>query len=368
MKKVLFVASVIGHIKAFHLPYLEMFKEQGFETHVAANGDMELPFIDILHNIPFERSPLNRRNISAYKQLKKIITDNEFDVIHCHTPVAAMLTRLVARKARKRGTKVIYTAHGFHFFKGAPKKNWMIFYPIEKLCARWTDVLLTINKEDYTIAKNKLHAKRVEYVPGVGINLDKFTASKLSDIERNEARKALGVSENDKMLLSVGELSNRKNHEVIIKAIAKLGNNSIRYFICGTGGLEEYLKKIIDDLQLTQQVKLLGRREDIATLCNCADLFVFPSKQEGLPVALMEAMACGLPIVCSDIRGNVDLIENEKGGYLCKTTDVDAFVENIRMIIDDKELCAKMSEINKNNIKTFELSSVAEEMRKIYFE
>jgi len=365
MKRVLFVASVALHINSFHIPFLKSFKEKGYTVDVATQKEAEVQYCDNNFKVAFERNPLKPSNVKAYKQLKKLIDKNEYDIIHCHTPVASILTRIAARKARKKGTKVIYTAHGFHFFKGAPKLNWLIYYPIEKLCAHWTDVLITINKEDYALAQKKMKAKHVEYVPGVGLNLDKFAASKLSVIERNEARKALGVFENDKMLLSVGELNDNKNHAVILKALQKLPDN-IKYCIAGQGVNEEKLLALSEKLGVKDRFQLLGQRCGIAKLLNCADIFCFPSLREGLPVSVMEAMACGLPVVCSDIRGNVDLIEDGKGGYLCKPTDVDAFAENIRMIIDTELKQKTMAETNEEKIKEFSSDKIKVIMNGIY--
>ena len=367
MKKVLFVASVIGHIKAFHLPYLEMFKEQDFETHVAANGDMELPFVDVLHNIPFARSPLNKNNISAYKQLKRLINENEYNIVHCHTPVAAMLTRLAARKARKKGTKVIYTAHGFHFFKGAPKKNWMIFYPIEKLCARWTDVLITINEEDFALAKKKIRAKRVEYVPGVGVDLSKFKPDLFDLVTRVEKRKALGLCEQDIMLLSVGELNNNKNHATVLNALSDMPEN-VHYFVAGSGINAKSLAGLAKSKQLDKRFHLLGLRSDIVELLNCADIFCFPSKREGLPVSVIEAMACGLPCVVSTARGNTDLINDGDGGYLCSPTDSAAFVVALNELISSPELREKIGKNNKKNSAKYSKSDIVQFVGEIYLE
>ncbi len=362
--KVLFVASIVGHISAFHLPYLEMFKENGYETHIAAKGEKGLPFVDVLYNIPFERSPIKKSNIFAFRQLKKIIGENDYDVIHCHTPVAAFLTRLAARKARKNGTKVIYTAHGFHFFKGAPLKNWLIFFPVEWISSFFTDLLITINKEDYSFAQKHMHAKHVECVHGVGMNEKKIAPSVIS---REEKRNELKIPENAKVLFSVGELNENKNHEVIIKAISKINNPDMHYVVAGEGDKKEYLNHLSATLGIQDKVHLLGFRTDINELLGCSDVFCFPSKREGLSVALMEATAAGLPIVCSDIRGNSDIIVDGEGGFLCNPINVDAFAERISLLIDNKELCTKMSKVNQENIKIFELKSVAEEMRKIYF-
>ncbi|MTL19379.1 glycosyltransferase, partial [Turicibacter sanguinis] len=226
-KKVLFVATVVKkHINVFHLPYLKWFQEQGFETHVAARDDFNgevcyIPHCDKHFNIPFERSPLNKNNISSYRQLTKIINKNQYEIIHCHTPIAAMLTRFAAIKARKKGTRVIYTAHGFHFFKGAPIINWLIYFPVEFICSFFTDILITINQEDYRLAKKVMKAKQVQYIAGVGVDIKKF---KNTNVDRDKKRKEIGVPEDAIMLLSVGELNKNKNHEVIIEALKNINN------------------------------------------------------------------------------------------------------------------------------------------------
>lgn len=308
MKKILYVATVVKtHIMEFHIPYLKMLKEMGWETAVAAKNDYEnaedccIPYCDAYFDVPFERSPLNFANIRAFRSLKRIVDEGNYDIVHCHTPVGGLLARIACIKARKSGTKVIYTAHGFHFYKGAPLKNWLLYYPVEKFCAHFTDVLITINHEDYELAKKKMKAKRVEYVPGVGIDIEKFANC---TVDRAAKRKELGIPEDATLLLSVGELNKNKNHEVVIRAIKDL---DVYYVIAGSGELQTYLQMLIDDLDLSDRVKLLGYRDDVAQLYKAADMFVFPSIREGLPVALMEAMASGLPIVCSRTRGNSEL-------------------------------------------------------------
>ena len=301
MKKVLFVATVVKtHIMEFHIPYLKMFKEMGWETAVAARNDYDnpadcvIPYCDTYYNVPFERNPLKPGNLKAYKELKHIIDEGEYDIIHCHTPVGAMLTRLAAKQARKQGTKVFYTAHGFHFYNGAPAINWILYYPVEKWLSRYTDVLITINKEDYERAKT-FKAGKVCYVPGVGIDLKKFN---VGYVNKEQKRKEIGVSADDFVLLSVGELIPRKNHEVVIRALSVLKQQDnlshIEYVICGRGVYEADMKKLAEGLDVADHIHFLGYRNDISEICNCADLFVFMSHQEGLPVALMEAMACCL--------------------------------------------------------------------------
>ncbi len=372
MKKVLFVATVVKtHIMEFHIPYLKMFKEMGWETAVAARNDYEnpadcvIPYCDTYYNVPFERNPLKPGNLKAYKELKHIIDEGEYDIIHCHTPVGAMLTRLAAKQARKQGTKVFYTAHGFHFYKGAPAINWILYYPVEKWLSRYTDVLITINKEDYERAKT-FKAGKVCYVPGVGIDLKKFNAGY---VNKEQKRKEIGVSADDFVLLSVGELIPRKNHEVVIRALSVLKQldklNHIEYVICGRGSYEADLRKLAEGLDVADHVHFLGYRNDISEICNCADLFVFMSHQEGLPVALMEAMACGLPAVCSNIRGNTDLIEDGVTGLLANNTPEEV-AQSISKMKSDTALRNRVASAALQKIKQFDLSSVEDEMSKIY--
>jgi len=367
MKKVLFVAHVVKrHFMLFHIPYVKWFKENGYETHVCANNDYEnkedcdIPYCDKYYDLPFQRSPFSAKNITAYKELKKLIDKNDYEIIHCHTPVGGVLTRLASRKARKKGTKVIYTAHGFHFFKGAPIINWMLFYPVEKLCARFTDVIITINQEDYKMAQ-KFKANEVVYVPGVGIDTKKFSGL---NVDRNEKRKELGILDNQIAMLSVGELSKRKNHKLVIEALAKLNNPNIVYLICGQGDLDKYLKDKARDLNVN--VKFLGFRKDVSEISMAVDMFVFPSLQEGLPVALMEAMVAGLPVVCSKIRGNTDLIEDGKGGYLVRTDDIEGFNKYIEKIINNTKIRERMSNFNIEAVKKYDKNSVEEKMLIIY--
>ena len=372
MKKVLFVATVVKtHIMEFHIPYLKMFKEMGWETAVAARNDYEnpadcvIPYCDTYYNIPFERNPLKPGNLKAYQRLKKVIDEGEYDIIHCHTPVGAMLTRLAAKQARKRGTKVFYTAHGFHFYKGAPAVNWLLYYPVEKWLSHYTDVLITINKEDYERAKS-FKAGKVCYVPGVGIDLKKFN---VGYVDKNEKRQEIGVHADDFVLLSVGELIPRKNHEVVIRAMSVLKQADklahLEYVICGRGTYEAELKKLAEELGVADHIHFLGYRTDIAEICNCCDLFVFMSHQEGLPVALMEAMACGLPAVCSNIRGNTDLIEDKKTGLIADNTPNEV-AKAIEMMREDGDLREQVASAALQKIKQFDLSSVEDEMAKIY--
>lgn len=313
-----------------------------------------------VYQIETSRSPLNRNNLIAVRQIKKITEEKHYDIVHCHTPVAAMCTRIACRGVRKKGTKVFYTAHGFHFYKGAPLKNWLVYYSVEKLCSYFTDVLITINQEDYALAKKKMKANQVVYIPGVGIDLDKF--GKIT-VKKEEKRRELRIPDNVKWMLNIGELIPRKNQETLIRAVARIEN--LYLTIAGCGELEDSLTRLIDELRVSDRIMLLGFRTDISELCNSCDIFAFSSFHEGLPVSVMEAMASGLPVVCSRIRGNIDLID-ENGGELFDPHSVEDCQNAIlRLINRDTK---KMSEYNLNRIKDFEISNVNNSMKKLYFE
>lgn len=368
VKKILMTATVQSHIIGFYKNIILFLKSNGWEIHIAGKGDLKgiddklRQNIDKIYDIPFSRSPKSLDNISAYKILKEIISENNYDIIHCNTPMGGVVTRLAAQDARKNGTKVIYTAHGFHFFKGAPLLNWLCYYPVEKMLARFTDVLITINEEDYKIADKKLKAGHIYYIPGVGIDLNRFClCANFSD-----SREKNGMSDNEFAVLSVGELSERKNHEVIIRALAELNNKKLNYYIVGEGRLKGYLEDLAQSLGLENQVHLLGFRKDVDKLCRKSDLFAFPSKQEGLPVALMEAMATGLPIVCSKIRGNTDLIEDKVNGLMYSYNDVNGFATGIQKLYDDANMRRSMCDNNLEKITDFSSDVVQGMLGNIY--
>lgn len=342
--KVLYVATVVKkHIVQFHIPFLKMCKEAGWETAVAARNDYAnaddcvIPFCDTYYDIPFERSPLKLKNIAAYRELKKVIAEGGYDIIHCHTPVGALLTRLAARSARKKGTKVFYTAHGFHFYTGAPLLNWLVYYPVERFLARWTDVLITINKEDYARAQ-KFKAGKVVYVPGVGIDVLKFSEP-IAEEQRHEIRAGMGVPDDAVLLCSVGELIQRKNHAIVIRALAQLSNQSIHYCIAGDGENRDQLTALAHELGISERVHLLGYRSDVHELYKVSDLFCLPSFQEGLPVALMEAMASGRPCVASRIRGSMDLLDGQNAMLFDPTNVEECKAKIDRMMAENKDLC-----------------------------
>ena len=372
-KKVLFVATVVKtHIMEFHVPYLKMFQQMGWQTAVAAKNDYEdpkdcvIPYCDTYYNIPFARIPWKKDNITSYRALKRIIDEGAFDIIHCHTPVGAMIARLAAAGARKRGTKVIYTAHGFHFFKGAPLVNWLVYFPAEWLLAGLTDILVTINKEDHAFACRNLRAKRIEYVPGVGIDTGRFSAG---NTDRLAKRQELGFTESDFLILTVAEMTKNKNHTTVLKAMALLKDReeyrNMYYLICGRGEQWPNLEAEATELGISDHVVFLGYRHDVPQLCSCSDLFAFMTLREGLPVSLMEAMSCGLPTVCQNIRGNNDLIEDGvEGDFIANTPQAvaDAFLRMYRQ----PQRRQQMGRAAREKVCQFDEANVHHIMKDIY--
>lgn len=364
MKKILLVSTVSRQFYLFEQGNIEVLNSLGYEVHAAANyndASERLDTINIVrHHFEIQRSPFSFKNIRAYKQLREILKSEKFDAVHCHTPMGGVLARLAAKADGI--SPIIYTAHGFHFYKGAPLINWLIYYSIEKLLSKYTDVLITINEEDYKMAQS-FKAKKVVCVPGIGVDTSKF--DKMS-IDKKKKREELGILSDAIVLLSIGEMINRKNHKTVLKAISKLNCEKIVYLICGKGELEDYLKALVKKLNIKSKVKFLGFRNDIPEICLISDVFAFPSYQEGLPVALMEAMSAGLPVVCSAIRGNMDLIEHGRGGYLLKPNDVNGFATSIQKLIHDYDLRKKMGDQNIAQIKKFDISIVKKDMEDIY--
>lgn len=368
MKKVLFTATVDSHILQFHIPYLKMFKEKGYEVHVATNGTENIPYCDVKHVVSFERSPIKINNLKAIKQLKKIIDKEKFEIIHCHTPMGSVVTRLAAKKARKEGTKVIYTAHGFHFYKGAPILNWLLFYPIEWYLAKYTDTLITINQEDFKRAQSNFQrrCKDIEYVQGVGIDIKKFSFEMLED-KKIKLRESLNLRKNEFVLTCIARLDRNKNQGFLIEAIKRL---TIRYpnIHLLLVGIDEFNNKYNEQAkEIMSNVHFLGYRKNIPELLAITDIAVSSSLREGLPVNILEAMASGIPVIATEARGVRDLIKNEENGYVVPKKNIDVFIDKVIKLYNNKELCDKMHKNNLKDIKKYCLDNVLKNMDKIYF-
>ncbi len=372
-KKVLFVATVVKtHMMQFHLPYLKMFQDMGWETAVAAKNDYEdpadcqIPYCDTYYNIPFDRTPWKKANIRSYRMLKAIMDEGNYDIIHCHTPVGALIARLAALSSRKKGTKVIYTAHGFHFFKGAPLVNWLCYFPFEWALSFVTDVLITINGEDYARARKVMHPKRLEYVPGVGIHTAKF---RQDSIDPKEKRHQLGFREADFLMLTVAEMTKNKNHITILRAMAQMKDapeyEKLHYLIVGRGEQWPSLETSARELGIADHVHFLGYRTDAPQMYRCCDLFAFMPFREGLSVALMEAMSSGMTVFCTQIRGNTDLVEDGVSGIFVEN-NAPAVAQAIRKLMANPDLCKSLGQGAATKALMFDDENVHAKVKEIY--
>jgi len=367
--RALLTATVLSHIAQFHQPAIDLLKQSGYEVHVAARNNLaekpglSLGGVDRVIDVPFERSPLSPRNLLAARRLRRVLRDTDYDLIHCNTPVAGLLTRLCGQRSRRRGARMIYTAHGFHFYKGAPLLNWLVYYPIEWLSAFGTDVLITINHEDHRRA-SRFPARSVEYVPGVGVDLDRFRSP---TVEPSEVRRRLGLAENAFVVLSIGELNDNKNHQTIIKALAATTTPGLQYLICGNGPRREELEQLALDLGLKDRVSLLGYRRDIPELLAASDAFCLPSIREGLSLAAVEAMAAGKPVVCSRNRGSEDLVDAGITGLVVdEAEDVAGFTSALDSLASNPETSAAMGSRNVHRARDYSVECVVSKLVTVY--
>lgn len=366
-KRILFCATVDYHFKAFHLPYMKWFKEQGWEVHVAAAGDMELPFVDERYDIPISRSPVSTKNLKAYKKLKSIMEENQYKIIHCHTPVGGVLGRLAARNVLKNGTKVIYTAHGFHFCIGAPLHSWLIYYPIERWLSRYTDCLITINEEDYNRAvKHKFKAQRIEHVNGVGVDVKRFKPAEIAF--KNELRITYGYNVDDFLLFYAAEFNKNKNQQLLIRAMALIKDDlpNGKLLLAGDGALVGECRRLAESLGVGDRICFLGFRDDIKELLQISDVAVASSYREGLPVNIMEAMAMGLPIIASENRGHRELVSNKENGFIVSSMDPLEFSRNILNVSNSPRLREELGAVSLVRGHQFSLECVGNEITQIY--
>jgi glycosyltransferase EpsD len=369
MKKVLFVATVDSHILHFHIPHIKYFKENDYEVHVASNGTSNIPYVDKKHNIPFERSPLKAGNIKAYKELKTIVENNNFSLIHCHTPMGGIIARLAAKTRRKTGTKVAYTAHGFHFFEGASIMNWMVYYPIEKWFAKYTDCLITINDEDYQRAVDRhFQANLIKKVNGVGVDLGTFYPA--ANDQKSLLRKENNLQVDDFVLVYCAELNHNKHQDLLINAVHLLKDKipTIQLLLAGQGSLESHYKEQVKSLGIEDKVQFLGYRKDMPNVFKIADVAVSASRREGLPVNIMEALATGLPLVVTDCRGNRDLVINGQNGYVIGINDVAGFADAIEELYKSSEKRREFGNKSIELVNKFSMEPVMEELINVYDE
>lgn len=368
--KILYTASVLSHICQFHLPVMEMLQKEGHEIHVAAKNNLaeknglQLEFTDRYIEIPIQRSPKDRRNIEAYKKLKKLFQEEYYDVVICNTPVAGVLTRMAAKETRKRGTTVIYMAHGFHFYKGAPKKYWLI-YPIERYFAnRRTDILITINKEDFQRAK-KDFCCTVKHIYGVGVRTDRYHPAEFE--QQMQMRRNVGVEESDFVIICSKELMFNNNQKTLFRAVALIKNKvpNMKVLIAGNGPDEEMLRKLAVELKIDDIVRFLGYRTDLEKVVPMANLVVSCSYREGMPLNIIEAMLCARPIIASHNRGHNELIEEGKTGYLYDMLDEKMLADYIMKIVQNPKKAIEFGKRAYEKVQNYTSDEVVKQMKKI---
>lgn len=365
MKKVLYVTTVSRTINAFLIPHINMLLDNGYEVHCACSidkpVDKELQRRGVkIFEVPFSRNPLGIGNIKAFIKLEELQRINDYDIVHVHTPIAAIYGRLL--KLNFPSLRIIYTAHGYHFLKGGSKLGWIIYYPIEKIMAKFTDVTININKEDYEITKEKLKHKKCYLLNGVGLDLDKY--KKLSSKEIQEKRKEFGIKDKDFVVLMIAEINKNKNHIQLINAMDILKDKypNIKVLCIGDGTLKESLEKQIILRNLQNNIFMLGYRLDVNKLINISDIGILLSRREGLPRNIMEFMACGRKVIATDIRGCRDLICDETIGTLVNVDDYESTAKAIEKyyILNDKSF-----EVSKE-IRKYDIESINSELLKIY--
>lgn len=372
--KILYILNIANKVNNFSEASMRACLNLGMEFHIAGNwkyksinekNNDEKKYGIKIYQIDFKRNPLHPKNLKAFIQLLSLMKNEKYDILHCNTPVGGVYGRLAAKICGIK--RIIYQVHGFHFYKGAPKFNWMIYYPIEKVLSYLTDALITINYEDYNIAKNFNFRKKenIYYIPGVGFDIE---INEKINVDKIKIREKLGLAPDDIVCISAGELNSNKNNIIILEALNILKNLKIHYLLCGVGNLKERLSKYVLDNNLRENIHFLGYRDDVKELMKISDIFIMSSFREGLSRSIMEAMASGLPCIVSDIRGNRDLIKNEKGGFLVNPTDAKEFAEKISLLVNKTELREKMKEYNLKKIKEFDIRIVEKELEKIYIE
>lgn len=364
MKKALIVATIGGFLPVSEINNATLLQELGYEVHYAANMNIKIYEFDeqklidhgfILHHIGFSKNPFQFKKLAdGISAVRHIIEEEQIDVVHCHTPVGGVVGRMASHRAKTAKPYVIYTAHGFHFYKGAPKLNWLLYYPVEYLLSKITDCIVTINAEDYARAQ-KMCSKKCIRIPGVGINLKRFVPK-----EKNEHEKF--------RIISLGELNKNKNHSTIIKAIASLNDADITYEIYGNGPLKEELQELISSYGLESQVHLMGFTMENEKVLAEADCCVFPSYREGLGLAGLEAMACKVPLIVSDNRGTREYARHGKNAIVCEPGNVTQFAEAIMRIKEEKEYAMQLAENAYETVQSFSAEKSTKIMRRVYEE
>lgn len=367
-KRVLLTATVQSHICQFHKPLIRILKEYGFKVDVAARNNLsekngqELENVDDVFDIPFTRNPISINNLKCYFALRKIIKEKEYSIVSCNTPAAGVVTRLAARNSENQ--MVYYTAHGFHFYKGASVKNWLLYYPIEKIMARRCNTIITINEEDYKFASSHLRTNTVR-IHGVGADSSRF---RLKDEQlSNEYKKRFDLLDK-KVVICVGELNANKNQKVLIEAMKEIvyDNPNTVLLLAGNGPLDASLHNLVKELRLERHVRFLGYVTNVQDYVQAADVLVSCSFREGLPMNIVEAMLSGIPIVAARNRGNSELIQDNYTGWsFDPSNEDDCYRAVIAALTDDTNRKVYVENALKL-AQLFSVENVSKELKQVY--
>lgn len=367
MKKILYITTLSRTINAFLVPHIEMLINKGNLVDCACYIDntIDNKLIDKgvkVYNITFTRNPLDISNLKAFKQLITIQEENRYDIVHVHTPIASIYGRLLKLKFPELRT--IYTAHGFHFYKGAPLVNWIIYYPIEKIMSKLTDTIITMNEEDYQSAL-RFNIRQVYKINGVGIDLEKY---KTQNLDVNELRRSLSLKKSDFVILMIAEINKNKNHRQMIEAVNLLKKNGInvKVLCAGDGIMFNELKNEICKRKLDENIQMLGFRSDISSLISVCDIGILLSRREGLPRNIMEFMAYGKPVVGTDIRGIKDQVKHNENGMLVGLDDYMETSKCIEKLYKTEELRRDLGLNCKLKVIDYKIDSILEELAYIY--
>lgn len=363
--KVLYITTVSRTINAFLVPHIKMLLKNGYVVDCACSIDKHVDEGLIrdgvnIYDIPFCRNPLSLNNLKAFKELMKIQKKNNYDIVHVHTPVASIYGRLLKLRFRKLNT--IYTAHGYHFLKKGPKIGWVLYYPIEKIMAKLTDITININKEDYEITKNRLKPKKCYLVNGVGLDLSKYKP--LSEEEIYKKREELGIKKEDFIIIMIAELNRNKNQIQLIKAMELLKDihPNVKALLVGEGEKLSELKEEVINKHLEDNVKFLGFRNDINELINISNIGVLLSYREGLPRNVMELIANNKKVIVTNIRGCRDIVTNENIGSLVEVGDYIGLYKIIEKFYNEDKKKYNVIE----EIKLYDVNNINEVLLNIY--